>query len=329
MFELNFADSYVIMMISELTISAGVLAYSINADSVTIEYFRGRGVKAEVPAMINDLPVTEIKKKAFFGAKSLRKIELPTSVVKIGEWAFASCNGLEEIIVPNKNVVVGAGIFKNCDKLKMIYTSGDDIELVSYASLNASDEKNAVMYQSVAEQTASLLALAAQLGGTGHLVDFERAGSSEWIDELDSSLVLMLAKDDGEGFSKMLLCGEEDYVGDDSNLEVYCSLRRKEKLRLVFTRLMNPLGIGSVAESALSDYLLKCMPDDTWNLVMDEHGEEQEYFDLLIKYDCITADNIAKLIESMGDKHSGMKAYLLRKKSEMSSSSSFFDDLDI
>lgn len=295
------------MMISELTVPAGSIGYSIGTDNVTIEYFRGRGVNIDVPAQINGLPVTDIKKKAFFGAKSLRRIELPSSIVKIGEWAFASCNGLEEIIVNNPNVELGAGIFKNCDKLNKIQCG----------------------FTEDAEQKATLLALAVMLGGTGHLLDFHRAGTAEWIRELDEQLVFMLAKDDGEGFSNMLLCGEEDYVGDDSNLDVYCSLRKKEKLRRVFTRLINSLAIADDVESALSGYLLKCMPNETWQLVLEEHGEEQEYFELLLKYSCINADNIAELIEQMGDKHSGMKAYLLRKKSEMNGAEKLFDDWDI
>lgn len=298
-------------MIRELDIPAGVLAYSNDESCVTIEYFRGRGVSVEVPETINDLPVTIIKKKAFFGAKALRRVVIPASVDQIGEWAFASCSGLEEIVISNKNAQLGANIFKSCSKLSRIYTGIYEV----------TDKNN--------EQIAMLLALAAALGGTGHLLDLKRAGEADWIEELDSQLMLLLGKDDAEGFSKMLLCGEEDYVGDDSNLEVYCSLRKKEKLGFIFTRLINAYHMGEAAKKAFSEYLRECMPRETWQLVLEEHGEDSEYFDLLIKYDCINANNIAGLIEGMGDKYSGMKAYLLRKKSDMSSGNDFFDDLDI
>ncbi|MCR4619027.1 MAG: leucine-rich repeat domain-containing protein [Lachnospiraceae bacterium] len=303
------------MMVKEIDIGSGVLGISSVNDlsvenkavenTVKIEYYRGKDINITVPECIDGAAVTEIGKKAFLGAKTVTRIELPSKVSSIGDWAFASCSVLKEIVLPKRKLILGSGLFKDCVKLEKI-TAND-----------------------IGEDISCLLALAVTKMDAPFLFDLEKAGSEDWIEHFDSLIIQILAKDDTDGFSKMLLCGEEDYVGDDSNLDTYILLRKKEKVRILLTRLMHKCGLSTENENTFKAYLTENMNSVVWPLVLEEHGEEQEYFDLLIDAGCINKDNVTGLIDSMGDRYTQMKGYLIRYKGESTSAGDFFDDLDL
>ncbi len=300
-------------MIKEIEIGSGHLAvnYKGNADgesseNVKIEYYRGKDVTVAVPREIEGKTVTEIGKKAFLGAKTLTAIELPESVITIGDWAFASCSALRQIVLPAKKLSIGNGLFKDCTALERIVLRGRDDTDISW-----------------------LLALSVSKMDAPYLFDTEKAGSPDWITHFDSVILQILSRDDSEGFSKMLLCGEEDYVGDDSNYDTYCLLKKKEKIRILLVRLLHPAGLSDEHRRLFSDYLSTNMDAAVWPLVLEEYGDEREYFDLLINTGCINNSNISALIDSMGERHTQMKGYLIRHKGESGGAEDFFGDLDL
>ncbi len=92
--------------------------------------------------------VTEIKKAAFQGYKSLVSITIPNSVTRIGrsafekcpnlknitvgngvtvidEYAFSQCQALEQINIPNSVTVLGASAFEWCSSLKSVTISSN------------------------------------------------------------------------------------------------------------------------------------------------------------------------------------------------------------
>lgn len=271
----------------------------------SIEYYRGKAVRAEVPAEIEGFEVRKLCKKAFLGAKTLTRISLPSGISEIGDWAFASCSALNEIVLPKRKIEFGSGLFKDCGKLERI-VAGDSAD----------------------SDLHYLFALAVSKMDAAYLLDLEKGGSPDWIAHFDSVIMQILGKDDTDGFSKMLLCGEEDYVGDDGNLDTYVLLRKKEKIRILLTRLIHDTGLSEENREVFTKYLNDNMDKALWPLVLEEHGEEREYFDLLIEVGCINPENVSALIDSMGDRYTGMKGYLIRYKGEQGGDD-FFGNLDL
>ncbi|MCQ2527462.1 MAG: leucine-rich repeat domain-containing protein, partial [Lachnospiraceae bacterium] len=291
----------------------GVLAYSIFENKATIEYYRGKDIAVIVPETIEDSPVVAIGKKAFLSAKTLSRIEIPQSVAKIGDWAFASCSRLAELVLPKKKIEIGSGVFKDCGMLEQIVLRSEDRN-------KETCDNDDVFY---------LLAAAVSKLDAQYLFDVINAGTVDWFEHFDSTVTQLMMKDDSDGFSKMLLCGEEDYVGDDSNFDTYCLMKQKAKVRILLLRLLHSAGIDENAKARFASYLKEHMDNVTWRVVLDEHGDEREYFDLLLDYECINNDNISRLIESMGEHNTGMKGYLMKVKSEQMNGSGFMDDLDL
>lgn len=71
---------------------------------------------------VNDGTI-EIFKYAFSDCNALTKIEIPSSVTRIGHEAFSGCDNLKEVSIPNSVTSIGEGAFRYCDKLKSIEIS--------------------------------------------------------------------------------------------------------------------------------------------------------------------------------------------------------------
>lgn len=73
----------------------------------------------EIPATIDSKNVTAIASNAFAGCNNLKKVKLPDSLVKIGEFAFFKCSEIEDI---NLDFVqcIGLSSFQNCKQLKTV-----------------------------------------------------------------------------------------------------------------------------------------------------------------------------------------------------------------
>lgn len=318
-------------MIFEVSTTSGSLGIKSFGTYVTIEYYRGKDVAVTVPDTVEAagayLPVREIAKKAFVGAKSVNRIDVPESVIKVGEWGFASCSELRDITFGSSDVELGNGVFRDCKKLTKIIVNRRN-EACSMIEGTPSDSAINVCADNAGD-ISHLLALAVSKMDASYLLDLKTAGSAEWIEHFDSTIEKFLRKDDSEGFSAMLLCGEEDYVGDDSNFDTFCMMKIKEKVRVIFVRLLHDLGLNDDYRKQFSDYLKNHMKDATWEVVLTEHGDDKEYFDILIECGCINDENISDLIASMGDRNSGMKGYLLKYKGENMSTENFFDELEL
>lgn len=70
------------------------------------------GTDIVIPSEIQEMPVTAIEEKAFYG-KSITSISIPDSVSFIGDSAFYMCNGLQKIIIPEAVTSIGKQTFCN------------------------------------------------------------------------------------------------------------------------------------------------------------------------------------------------------------------------
>ncbi len=275
----------------------GCLIYRTDGEKVEITGSRGRDAVFDVPAQIEELPVTRIGKKAFLSNKALREIVLPDTVEYIDDWAFACCAKLERITLPYRRLQPGQGIFRDCFSLTQIIdknSSGQDEKMIDVSYLMA----------------AAVCGLDAF-----YLFDPEAAGSGEWFSRWDGRLRTVMETPDAEGFSKMLLCGEEDYGSRENNLDHYTGQQRRKKVRLAMCRLMHDACLAGEDRDALTAYLLSHRKgqetEETWQVVLEEHGDEISCYRFLTEIGAVDKENFQAMLSDLGETHTEMKAYLM------------------
>lgn len=289
---------------------------------------KGLAWEVRIPEEIEGCPVTVIGKKAFLSRKNLRKVTVPAAVEEIRDWAFAYCDSLETVALCGNSedrpadetakahgltekgtadMHFGRSVFLDCTKLKFLYAGG----------------KN--------EGTAALLAAAVTTAEAPYLLDVREAGSPEWLNKWDARMMAILSSPDNEGYSKQVLCGEEDYGSTDLN--AYESGRRRVKVRLLMLRLLYPEGLLPERKALLEQYLLEhtkgCVHEETWRVTLEEHGEDRVWYQLFAELGCVREDNFEALLADIGEDCPEMKAYLMRFKEERIGYTDFFAGLEL
>ena len=286
------------MQYKELDTEHGVLQYTLNGEGSEVLGYRGKDTELVIPAVINGCTVTHIGKKAFLSNKMLRQISLPASIARIDDWAFAYCSKLNKVILPYHRMDIGQGIFKECFALEQIVDEG-------------ADER-----ERKTTDIAYLLAASMSRLDAFYLFNFENAGNDDWISQWDSRMQSVMERDDSEGFSKMLLCGEEDYGSRENDLDYYMEQRRREKVRLAMLRLTHDYGLETFVRVKLEAYLLSHVKgqqtEETWKVILEENGDDLKYYQFLTELGGVNADNFQAMMEDMGESHTEMKAYLMK-----------------
>lgn len=300
----------------------GSLQYLISGEAegekfITITGCDGRDTQIRIPEEIEGLPVKSIKKKTFLSRKQLRTVMMPESIEEIGEWAFAYCTSLENVWLPRKGIKLGSGIFMECPGIRRIYVYREEG--------NGMTPGNGASYE---EQTVALLAAAAVMLEAEYLLNPLEAGSFSWLRKWDARMEQIMRLEDGDGYTKMILCGEEDY---GNSLEEFVANKRRSKVRLALLRLMNPIGLFEELKEEWKNYIIThtkgCASEEAWEVMLKEHGHEQEYFQLFAELGGVNEDNFDDLLKDMEGEHAEMKAFLIRYKAEKMSGGDFFDML--
>ncbi len=295
----------------EYALPNGSLTYEIRkgnrGEEIVITGFSGLMSSLFIPEEIEGRPVAEIGRKAFLSKKRLRHLCLPSTLDKIDDWAFGYCSGLESVVLPNGPLTLGRAVFLECGNLKKLEVPRDDGE----------------------NPPAELMAAAVTFFEAYYLVDPVMAGEKEWLSKFDNRMLSYLHTDDHEGYAKQVLCGEEDYGSTD--LEAFLNHRRRSKVRLLYLRLLNPIGLAEEVRGELKDYLLAhtkgCPSEEAWEVVREEHGEERRYFELFAELGCLTEESFDAVIQEIGEGCPEMKAYFLRVKEERIGYTDFFEGL--
>lgn len=115
--------------------------YELKNEEICIQKCYSHGSVAEIPAMIDGYPVTELSAYAFsvgglhaFGTIStdenqgasrlagerLEEIIIPNTVKRVGRYAFYNCKNLQRLEFFNGIVDLGAGAFTGCHKVREI-----------------------------------------------------------------------------------------------------------------------------------------------------------------------------------------------------------------
>lgn len=301
----------------QLDMNGGTLSYIEEKGKIIITSYEGNQAQVEIPECIDECFVTVIGKKAFLGKKELKKVVLPKSVTVIEDWAFASCVKLEEVILKNQEITFGKGVFQGCKSL-------EEVVLLRENSMFSPEEQR---------QAGALLAATVNILDTPHLFNPAMAGEKEWLYQWDMKMLNFIRKDDHAGFTVVVLCGEEDYGSEENSLSFFLKQKRKSKVRLSFLRLRNPMGIAEETKKELTAYLKEhtkgCETEEAWEVVLEEHGNEKSYYEILMECDCITNDNFHGFLEDLKDNYPEMKAFLMKYKEETLGYGDFFEALSL
>ena len=87
-------------------------------------------------------------------------------------------------------------------------------------------------------------------------------------------------------------------------------------MRLAMLRLFHDYGLTEALRQELVHYLLAhvkgCESEETWRVILEEHGDEKPYYELLTELGGVDRENFQAMMEDMGERHAEMKAYLMR-----------------
>lgn len=331
------------MQEKKLDVRDGRLLYTEQAGKTAILGFEGNASRLTVPALIGDKPVTEIYKKAFFNCRYLRFLTLPATLEKIDSWAFAHCPQLERVELPRRSMALGKDLFIGSDRLREIALfkpeesgggSAAEEDCGCRPGREAEDgvsskEENCVLCRET--EVARLLAVAATRMEDPHLFAIEEAGTAEWLKKWDARMLVLMHEDDNDGYEKQVLAGEEDYEKTDQVR--FRNLKRQFKVRLAFLRLLHPCGLADETQKELEEYLRAhtkgCRSEETWEVVLQEYGEDKPGYELFAALGCVTKENFDALLQDIGEGHTEMKAYLMRYKEEKLGYQDFFDALSL
>lgn len=315
----------------------------------------------DIPERIEGLPVRAIARKAFLSRKNLRKVTVPPGVTEVGDWAFAYCDSLHTVRFAGREecrgpeavaaerrmpeaVAAERGMSEDGAAERGMSGQGaenggaDCAEQADMSALRFGKsvflECGSLRYLYVRdgiESTAALLAAAVTTAGAAYLLDAEEAGSEDWLEKWDARMLTLLHTADNEGYSKQVLCGEEDYGSTD--LAAYENGQRKVKVRLLLLRLLYPVGLsaerGRELEAYLREHTKGCEHEETWQVVLTEHGEDRAFYELFAELGCINDGNFEGLLLDVGEEYPELKAYLMRYKEAKLGYQDFFSGLEL
>ncbi|MCQ2521273.1 MAG: leucine-rich repeat domain-containing protein [Lachnospiraceae bacterium] len=287
-------------MIFDYPLKHGSLSYKKQEDgTILIDSYRGKDTEIQVPDSIAGMPVTIIGKKAFLGAAELVTLTLPSDVKVLEDYAFAGCERLKAVYLPYGRVSLGRGVFQNCDHLEAIHNCVET-------------EKRGKKE----EDLAYLLVATTGILEAPYLFDLSSSFDDDWWELWDRRMESKIQMDDAEGFQNMLLCGEEDYGSKETDFDYYKHLKRLAKVKILILRLMHDYALAEEKRDMARTYLLAhckgCPSEETWDVILQEHSDDKRYFDFLFSLGGVTKENYEGMLLDLGDRHTEMKAHLMK-----------------
>ncbi len=115
----------------EFKLTSTGLGYEVSG----IADFSYEGIKLVIPSTYNNLPVTKISNEGFYKCLTLTFVEIPQSILSVGENAFKECINLSEVKIEkdSKLTIIENGAFSSCHSLKS-FSIPKKVELISYGS---------------------------------------------------------------------------------------------------------------------------------------------------------------------------------------------------
>lgn len=295
------------------------LKYRIEPEGICISGCRGNVWTVSVPPQIEGKPVTAIDRKAFLSRKNLHRIDLPEGLRSIGDWAFAYCGSLEYVTIPAGCGHVGKALFLDC------------VHLDCVAGVRSSEDGHNGTDEAWTVQSGRLLAAAVTQLEAYYLLEPAQVGSREWLGKWDVRLEAVMRAGDQEGYSRQVLCGEEDYGSTDLN--AFLQAKRQKKVRLAMLRLLCNEGLSDRLREYLEGYLVShtkgCESEESWQVVLEEGETRSDYVQLFLELGCATRENIEAMVAEMREDQPQLRAAFLRYRQERLEYGDFFENLSL
>ena len=87
-----------------------------------------------------------VDESTFEGCRSLKYVDLPTKLVKIGRRAFKGCTSLANIILPIGTSVIGFDAFADCSSLSRIAIPKDLREIEDFDAFGGCDSLSEISF---------------------------------------------------------------------------------------------------------------------------------------------------------------------------------------
>lgn len=270
----------------------GILSYIVEDHKAYITGFEESGVSLVIPENIEGIPVCGIGKKAFHGNRSLQHIILPQTIEWIGDWAFCNCAQLQRVEFPCRPIRLGKGLFAKDEKLYEIVCQSDDDKPLF---------------------PGRLLAAAVTLLDAEYLLDMTQTEITEWYGLFDNRLLTLLMEPAENALKSLVYCAEEDM---GAKQEACLAEQERRKAYMALLRLAYPAEMEEETREKLKSCLLDregLQTKSAWEAVKGVEGKEQLYFcDIMLEISGIREENLASVLEDLGDSFVELKAHLLK-----------------
>ncbi|MCR4691662.1 MAG: leucine-rich repeat domain-containing protein [Lachnospiraceae bacterium] len=299
--------------ISFQTIS-GHLVFSVAEGKAILQGYEGRDMHLQIPAVLEDgsdrFPVEKIGPKAFFDNRYLKAVTIPAGVKSVGDWAFSHCPQLSRINMEEGPCALGKNLFDQDRKFRIFYLGSPEGDGGERKDTEDADR----------EGYGGLLAACATVLDAPYLLQTTRENDTEWLARWDQRMLTILDSDDMEGYTEVVLCGEEDYGSSENRPDEYRQKKRWRKVRLCFLRLLYDKKLADANKIRLQDYLRShtkgCESQETWLFLKNERSQDMEYLKLFTELGCVGRDNFDACIADLSGEHAQMMAYLLSWKTD-------------
>lgn len=286
-------------------------------ERVVFEKYNGSDSTVVLAELPGGKEAAVIGAKAFLNCRTVHKLVLPETVTEVEDWGFAHMKSLEELVLPAKEMTFGRKVFLGCDKLQRI-VPGDS--------------------ENRCEGIPELLASAVIMGDTA-LLRPEEAGDPEgqwhWLEAYDALLLSYLRGSDDTGY-------EPGFVGwfnvedvDDQKIR-FMNERKKQKIALLFQRLIFDAGLSEENREQFAEYLLGKSVPEIPDLFLEccENPANRLAADVRVFETWQTLGGMAiwspdVLLEHMPDGEPEVRAYLMGCVTENGDENSFFDDMEL
>ena len=233
----------------------------------------------------------------------MKKLSLPDSVTKIGDFCFAYCSNLTEVSLPLGET--GESIFTGCESLKKI-------------SFPGKSESVCTLYAGTVRYSAPV-----RLSDPAFL-------DEGWLARFDAWVTKLLEEPDDEGFQNQILCGEEDYGSCDR--DAYESRMRVKKASLCIMRLDCDEELSPACRDLFSDYVFRHRAgssegSESWTAVK-ENFPDKKHFELFESLGCVDDNNRDIMIRDLSEDLPELKSMLL-KSGGSGAGERFFSGLEL
>lgn len=274
-----------------------------------------------MPREVAGEPVTIVGAKAFLSCRQVERLELPDTLEQVEDWAFAHMKGLKEITLPAREIRFGRKVFLGCDSLRR-------------ATLTRGGKPLQGQYEGMSCFLASVFRLSLD-SIRGRLSDLGLAGDGEgqwqWLACYDEALSVYLRQPDDQDFEPAFI-GWFDVEDVDDQRAGYMLHRKKEKIALVFQRLLYPERMSLQTEALFGEYLVEKAPEQVLELMRDTDegiGGNVKYFQIWRRLGGFGRYSPKFLLEELGDAGPEVRSFLLECGLESAAGEDFFGELEL